>query len=104
MAAKKLVVPIALVLALVLPASGSARRAGSVSTAASLQSALVEKVNALRAAHGLTTLRVVVSLRSAATFHSTEMAKAGYFSHSSANGTSFAKRVAGYYTPSGYRS
>jgi uncharacterized protein YkwD len=102
MAAKKLLVPAALTLALVLPASGSARGQGSVSTAASLQSALVDKVNALRTAHGLPTLRVVVSLRSAATHHSTEMAKVGYFGHNSANGTSFAKRVAGYYSPNGY--
>ena len=45
---------------------------------------------------------MVVSLRSAATFHSTEMAKVGYFGHNSANGTSFSKRIAGYYSPSGY--
>jgi len=103
MPTKKLLALAALALALVVPASGSARGQGSVSTAAALQSALVDKVNALRAAHGLSTLRVVTSLRSAATFHSTEMAKAGYFSHSSANGSSFGKRVAGFYSPSGYR-
>ncbi len=103
MAAKKLLALAVLALALVVPSSVSARGKGSVSTAATLQAALVDKVNAVRAAHGLSTLRVVTSLRSAATFHSTEMAKVGYFSHNSANGTSFAKRVAGYYTPHGYR-
>ncbi|HTS72695.1 MAG TPA: CAP domain-containing protein [Gaiellaceae bacterium] len=103
MAAKKLLALAVLALALAAPSSGSARGQGSVSTAAALQSALVAKVNALRAAHGLATLRVVTSLRSAATFHSTEMAKVGYFSHNSANGTSFAKRIASFYTLSGYQ-
>jgi uncharacterized protein YkwD len=103
MATKKLLALAVLAVALVVPAAGSARGQGAVSTAATLQSALAEKVNALRAAHGLSTLRVVTSLRSAATFHSTEMAKVGYFGHNSANGNSFAKRVAGHYTPSGYR-
>src|SRR4051794_960984 len=103
MPTKKLLALAALALALVVPASGSARGQGSVSTAAALQSALVDKVNALRAAHGLSTLRLVTPLRSAAPFHSPEMAKAGYFSHTSANGSSFGKRVAGFYTPGGYR-
>ena len=103
MAAKKLLALAVLTLALVVPSSGSARRQGSVSTAATLQAALVDRVNAVRAAHGLSSLRVLTSLRSAATFHSTEMAKVGYFSHNSANGSSFAKRIAGFYSPSGYR-
>jgi uncharacterized protein YkwD len=103
MPARKLLALAVLVLTLAVPAAGSARGQGSVSTAATLQAALVDKVNALRAAHGLSTLRVVTSLRSAATFHSTEMAKVGYFSHNSANGASFAKRIAGFYTPSRYR-
>jgi uncharacterized protein YkwD len=103
MASKKVLALAVLAMALVVPSSGSARRQGSVSTAATLQAALVDKVNAMRAAHGLSSLRVVTSLRSAATFHSTEMAKAGYFSHNSANGSSFAKRIAGFYSPSGYR-
>jgi uncharacterized protein YkwD len=102
MAAKKLLALAVLVLALVVPSSGSARSKRSVSTAGTLQAALVDKVNALRAAHGLSKLRVVTSLRSAAAFHSTEMAKVGYFSHNSANGSSFAKRVRGFYSPSGY--
>ena len=59
MAAKKLLALAVLALALVVPSSGSARGQGSVSTAATLQAALVDKVNAVRAAHGLSTLRVV---------------------------------------------
>jgi len=102
MPAGKLLALAVLAVTLVVPAAGSARGQGSVSTAAKLQAELVDKVNALRAAHGLSPLRVVTSLRSAATFHSTEMAKVGYFSHNSANGASFAKRIAGFFTPSGY--
>jgi uncharacterized protein YkwD len=85
------------------PASGQARSRRAVAPLRTLQSALVGQVNAFRAAHGLGRLRFSAALGAAATAHSTQMARVGYFSHNSANGNSFAKRVAGYYTPSGYR-
>jgi uncharacterized protein YkwD len=101
---RRLLALVAIPAALALPSAGSAHGQGAVSRAARLQSALVAKVNALRAAHGLRKLHVSVSLRAAAGSHSKEMAKVGYFGHDSANGRSFSKRIAGYYRLRGYRS
>jgi uncharacterized protein YkwD len=42
-------------------------------------------------------------LAAAARSHSTEMAQRGYFSHDSANGSSFDKRISRYYSLSGRR-
>ena len=71
-----------------------------------LESAVLNEINALRRQHGLGPLRINVRLRAAADSHSASMARRGFFSHSSANGTSFATRVARYYRPgrSGYRA
>jgi uncharacterized protein YkwD len=89
---------------LAAPASGSARPQGAVSPSGSVQAALVRQINAFRAAHGLSRLRLSPALNAAAAAHSTQMARMGYFSHSSANGGSFSQRVASYYPARGYRS
>ena len=86
------------------PATGSARPQGAVSPSGSVQAALVQQMNALRAARGLSRLRLSPALNAAAAAHSTQMARMGYFSHNSANGQSFSQRVASYYPPRGYRS
>ena len=71
-----------------------------------LESAVLEEINALRRGHGLAPLRINVRLRAAADSHSASMAKRGFFSHSSADGTSFSTRVGRYYPRgrSGYRA
>jgi uncharacterized protein YkwD len=89
---------------LAAPAAGSADRRRAVSPAAQLQTALVGQLNVLRASHGLSRLRVSPALTTAATVHSTSMAKKGYFSHNSANGASFSQRIAYFYPARGYRS
>jgi uncharacterized protein YkwD len=61
------------------------------------------EINAVREQHGLRTLRLVRPLNRAATGHSVEMGTRGYFSHDSADGTSFWRRVGRYYPSSGYR-
>jgi uncharacterized protein YkwD len=61
------------------------------------------EINTVREQHGLRALRLVRPLTTAAGQHSVEMGTQGYFSHDSADGTSFWKRVAKYYRPSGYR-
>ncbi|MGB2875380.1 MAG: CAP domain-containing protein [Gaiellaceae bacterium] len=86
------------------PGSSSAGRRGATGGAGQLQSALFGQLNAVRAAHGLPRLRVSKSLTAAATAHSAQMARLGYFSHNSANGASFLQRVASYYRTRGYRS
>jgi uncharacterized protein YkwD len=85
------------------PASGSVRAGGAVSRESAVQSALLRQVNAFRAAHGLSRLRLSSALNAAAAAHSTEMARVGYFSHNSANGHSFSQRIASFYRERGYR-
>jgi uncharacterized protein YkwD len=94
----------ALVAVLLLPTSGQARSRGTVARAGSLQAALVGQVNAFRSAHGLSRLRVSAPLAAAAAAHSTQMARLGYFSHNSANGAPFSRRIVVYYPARGYRS
>ena len=57
----------------------------------------------LRRQHGLGALRLSTKLSAAARSHSAEMAQRGYFSHNSANGTSFDKRIARFYSLGGKR-
>jgi uncharacterized protein YkwD len=59
-------------------------------------------VNRLRAAHGLGALRESAALDRSARQHSSEMGRRGYFSHSSANGTVFWRRIRHYYAAKGY--
>jgi uncharacterized protein YkwD len=82
----------------------SAHSRGTLSTARQLQAALLDQVNSLRAAHGLRRVRLSPALTAAANAHSVQMARLGYFSHSSANGTSFSQRILRYYRVRGYRS
>ena len=94
----------AFVAVLVVSPSVSAGSSRGVTRVSSLDTALIAQVNAFRVAHGLVPLRVSPSLRAAATVHSTQMARRGYFSHDSANGGSFSSRIATYYSAQGYRS
>ena len=94
----------ALVAMLVISPSVSAGSSRGVVRVGSLDTAIVAQINAFRVAHGLVPLRVSRSLRAAATVHSTQMARRGYFSHDSANGGSFSSRIGTYYSARGYRS
>jgi uncharacterized protein YkwD len=85
------------------PVSGAADPRGALSPASQLQSALLDQVNALRARHGLSRLRLSAGLDAAASQHSVQMARLGYFSHNSANGSSFSRRILRYYRVRGYR-
>ena len=67
-------------LALVLPAAGTAARP-SVVHADSLERPLVRKINRLRASKGLRKLRLNGDLTSAATRHARSMGRKGYFKH-----------------------
>ena len=71
--------------------------------ASALEKDVLANVNLLRRQHGLPALRMSVKLTAAARSHSTEMAQRGYFSHDSANGSSFDKRISRYYSLSGKR-
>ena len=62
-----------------------------------LEQGVLADINALRKEHGLAPLRISSRLSSAARQHSAEMAARGYFSHNSANGSSFDRRIARFY-------
>jgi uncharacterized protein YkwD len=67
-----------------------------------LESQLLSQINLTRARHGLRPFRLSAPLTAAADQHSQSMAQKGYFSHDSANGGSFFKRIASFYTYRGY--
>ena len=77
------------------PAGASSQRPAT--SLSSLEQGVLTDINALRKQHGLAPLRLSASLSSAAQQHSTEMAARGYFSHDSANGSTFDRRIARYY-------
>jgi uncharacterized protein YkwD len=80
---------------LVAPAGATSQApATSLST---LERGVLNEINALRRQHGLAPLRLSAQLSEAAEQHSAEMAGRGYFSHDSANGSSFDRRIARYY-------
>jgi uncharacterized protein YkwD len=69
-----------------------------------LESNLLVDINATRRHRGLRPFRFSLKLTAAANQHSVSMARMGYFSHDSANGGAFWKRIASFYSYSGYRS
>jgi uncharacterized protein YkwD len=69
----------------------------------SLEQDVLANLNALRRQHGLVPLRFSTKLAAAARHHSTDMANRGYFSHSSASGSSFSRRIARFYPMGGRR-
>jgi uncharacterized protein YkwD len=64
---------------------------------------LVERINAVRAHHGLAPVHPAPSLRLAALAHTRNQAERGVFTHDSANGSSFADRIARFYGQRGFR-
>jgi len=77
------------------PAGANANHpAAAMST---LERGVLADLNSLRAQHGLAPVRISSRLTAAARQHSAEMAARGYFSHDSANGSSFDRRIARYY-------
>jgi uncharacterized protein YkwD len=63
----------------------------------SLPRSIIFEINAVRRQRGQKPLRISVRLAAAALQHSREMAERGYFSHSSANGESFTRRITRFY-------
>jgi len=69
-----------------------------------LDAAIAAGINRVRVRHGLTKLRSCLSLRRAAAFHSNDMARGGFFSHDSSDGTPPGTRLARFYPSAhGYR-
>jgi uncharacterized protein YkwD len=85
----------------VAPAGATAKKPATAMR--SLEQGVLANINALRRQHGLAPLRMSSKLTAAAKRHSTDMAARGYFSHTSANGTSFDRRIARFYPSGGSR-
>jgi uncharacterized protein YkwD len=93
---------VVLALALALPAAASSTPPRTTSSIDALEASVLVELNAVRAGHGLAPLRLTPSLSAAANAHSLAMAQRGFFSHSSADGTAFWKRVQRYYRSTGF--
>jgi uncharacterized protein YkwD len=80
-----------------VPAPAGASSQSHATAMSVLEQGVLADVNALRHEHGLSSLRFSTKLAAAARSHSFEMAKRGYFSHDSANGSTFDRRIVRYY-------
>jgi uncharacterized protein YkwD len=69
----------------------------------SLESGVLQQLNAIRVQHGLVPLKLSPSLTASSEQHSREMAADGYFQHASHDGTSFWKRIGLTYSETGFR-
>lgn len=61
---------------------------------------ILRELNQVRSEHGLQPLRTARPLRLAADSHAASMARVGYFSHTSADGTTFDARIGRFYRAS----
>jgi uncharacterized protein YkwD len=73
----------------------------SVLRSAELETDVLAQLNQVRREHGLLPLKISATLTKAADTHSREMAQAGYFEHTSADGSAFWKRVERFYPSKG---
>jgi uncharacterized protein YkwD len=88
---------------LLASAASSAPSRDVVKALPTLDRGLVGAINRARTARGLVPLRFSASLRAAATAHSRDMVRHGYFSHDSFDGTPADQRLGRYYSSFGYR-
>jgi len=88
---------VAALLAALAPAAASAE----IGAANELEAPVLRELNRVRAEHRLPLLRASRPLARAADFHALSMAGRGYFSHTSANGTTFDRRIARFYPVAG---
>lgn len=70
---------------------------------ARLERRVLRQLNNFRQSHGLKTLRASRQLARAAKAHGFAMARKGFFSHDSANGSSFDTRIRRFYRTVGFR-
>ena len=90
-----------MLLAFAVTAAGQATASGTspatVERAQTLDQALLQAVNALRAEHGLRPLARSNALQQAAVFQSRSMLNGGFFDHDNPNGPSFSDRLKRFY-------
>ena len=95
---------VVLVTALVVAAPSGLAAGQTAQRDAALERAIVDRINTVRADHGLRPLAVSLGLRTAALAHTRALATRGLFQHESADGTPFHKRVGRYYGRTGFGS
>jgi uncharacterized protein YkwD len=88
-------VALAVMLALVPAATASKR-------AAATPKSIIDALNEARTADGLPALANSAALDAAARAHAVSMARRGYFTHDSADGTPFWRRIAAFYPAGGF--
>jgi uncharacterized protein YkwD len=90
----------AVVLGVFAPAGGTLplpTARGAVAAQDQLEQPLLVELNRVRRAHGVASLQLSPALSRAAHLHASSMGVRGYFSHDSADGTSFDRRLAQFY-------
>jgi uncharacterized protein YkwD len=90
--------------ALIVPATATPSARRGTATLSSLESGVLQQLNAIRTQHGLVPLKLSASLTAASVQHSREMGADGYFEHSSRDGTAFWKRIGHWYSQTGFRT
>ena len=94
---------VAMLAVLVLPAAATSSPSHSSVALSSLESGVLQQLNAIRVEHHLVPLKLSSRLTVASRQHSTEMGEDGYFDHSSHDGTAFWKRIDHWYSQTGFR-
>ena len=98
----RLAAAVAVVVVAGLLAASAFATARSEKTLRAVNTGVLAAVNRFRASHGLARLRESRGLDRSARQHSLEMGRDGYFSHSSANGIVFWRRIQHYFRSSSY--
>lgn len=88
----------------VVQISSSAHGAASSVRLKALERKVLRRLNAYRRTHGRAPVRMQKQLRRAALAHARAMGKRGFFTHESANGEAFDRRIKRYYGVRGFRS
>jgi uncharacterized protein YkwD len=98
----RLAVAVAAFVAAGLLATSSFATSRSETSLRALNREVLADVNSFRVAHGLAPVRDSSALDRSARRHSLQMGRLGYFGHSSADGTSFWRRIRHYYRAGNY--
>jgi uncharacterized protein YkwD len=88
---------------LVVPGTATSSPSRQTVALSSLESGVLQQLNAIRVQHHLVPLTLSARLTASSKQHSTEMGEDGYFEHSSDDGTAFWKRIGHWYTQVGFR-
>jgi uncharacterized protein YkwD len=87
---------------LVVPVASSTPASARAKSVTALNNQILREVNRVRVQNHLQPLVVSPQLAGAAAEHSRSMATAGFFTHESADGSAFWKRIQRYYSASGF--